>query len=89
MTKFLIILFVTYLFMRFVMPYILKWALKAFIKKNIQNGRFTNLDPNAFRPANEPQPEGKIKVNYVPKPPQSNQAKDFPGGEYVDYEEVK
>ncbi|GEO05748.1 hypothetical protein AAE02nite_34120 [Adhaeribacter aerolatus] len=89
MTKFLITIFLIYLFMRFVFPILLRWGIKAFIKKNIQNGRFTNIDPNAFRPANEPQPEGEVKVNYVPKQPQPNQAKDFPGGEYVDYEEVK
>ena len=75
--------------MRFVFPVLLRWAIKAFIKKNIQNGRFTNIDPNVFRSANEPQPDGKVKVNYVPKQPQSKQSKDFPGGEYVDYEEVK
>jgi len=89
MTKFLITIFLIYLFMRFVFPILLRWAIKAFIKKNIQNGRFTNIDPNAFRPANEPQPEGKVKVDYIPKQPQPNQTKDFPGGEYVDYEEVK
>jgi hypothetical protein len=89
MTKFLIILFLSYLFMRFVFPVLLRWAIKAFIKKNIQNGRFTNIDPNEFRSANEPQPEGKVKVDYIPKQPQTNPSKDFPGGEYVDYEEVK
>ena len=89
MTKFLIILFLGYLFMRFVFPVLLRWAIKAFIKKSIQNGRFTNIDPNTFRSANEPQPEGEVKINYVPKQPQSNVAKDSRGGEYVDYEEVK
>jgi hypothetical protein len=86
MTNFLITIFLIYVFMRFVFPHLLRWAIKAFIKKNIQNGRFTNLDPNAFRSANEPPPEGKVKVDYIPEPPQP---KDFRGGEYVDYEEVK
>ena len=89
MTKFLIIIFLSYLFMRFVFPILLRWAIKAFIKKTIQKGQFTNIDPNAFRSANEPQPDGNVKVDYIPKQPQASPAKDFPGGEYVDYEEVK
>jgi len=75
--------------MRFVMPYILKWALKAFVKRTIQNGTFTHMrDANAYRPAAEPQPEGKVKVDYIPKTPEPK-PKEFRGGEYVDYEEVK
>ncbi len=76
--------------MRFVFPHILRWAIKAFIKKTIQKGQFVNIDPNTFRSANhQPQPEGNVKVDYIPKQPQTNQSKEFPGGEYVDYEEVK
>ena len=89
MTKFLIILFLSYLFMRFVFPVLLRWAIKAFIKKSIRNGQFMNIDPQTFQSANQPQPEGKVKVDYIPKQPQPNQSKDFGGGEYVDYEEVK
>lgn len=75
--------------MRFVFPYVLRWALKAFIKKTIRNGQFMNVDPTAFQSGNQPQPEGEVKVDYVPKQAQPGPAKDFGGGEYVDYEEVK
>lgn len=73
------------------MPYLIKWAIKAFVKKTIKNGTFTNA-AGPFAPFQQkdqpPQPEGNIKVNYEPKNPQKKPT-DYPGGEYVDYEEVK
>ena len=89
MIKFLITIFLIYIFMRLVFPIIFRWALKAFIKKSIQKGQFVNIDPNNFRPASEPQPEVKVKADFIPQQPQTSQPKEFPGGEYVDYEEVK
>ncbi len=86
MIKFFLILFILFFLFRLVMPYIFKWAIKAFIKKNIPNGTFTSVNQSPFSPPN--QPDGNIKVNYVPKD-KKPKPKDFPGGEYVDYEEVK
>ena len=96
--KFLIILFILFFFFRLVFPYILRWAIKAFVKKTIQNGTFPNgtFQSGTFRnngsgPANQThtEPEGEIKVNYVPKNTSANKPANFQGGEYVDYEEVK
>ena len=101
--KFLIILFILFFFFRLVFPYILRWAIKAFVKKTIQNGTFQNgtfqngtFQSGTFRnngsgPANQThtEPEGEIKVNYVPKNTSANKPANFQGGEYVDYEEVK
>lgn len=89
--KFFLILLVVSLLLRLLMPYIIKWAIKAFVKKTIKNGTFNNA-AGPFAPFNQnnqpPQPEGNIKVNYKSKG-QQERPKDFPGGEYVDYEEVK
>jgi len=74
-------------FFRLIMPHLIRWALKAFIKKTLQNGTFTQAG-QPFNNPTQPQPEGKIKVNYVPQQ-KDQKPKDFPGGEYVDYEEVK
>ena len=39
------------------------------------------------RPGNNPRPkDGNVNIDYVPK---GKKGKDFDGGEYVDYEEVK
>jgi hypothetical protein len=86
MMTFLITFFIIILLFRLVMPHLLRWALKAFVKKTIRNGTFMNAN-GPFAPA-EPAPEGKVKVDFVP---QDNPAKpkEFRGGEYVDYEEVK
>jgi len=84
--KFFIILIILFFVFRLIMPHLIRWALKVFIKKTLQNGAFTQFE-QPFTPP-QPQPEGKIKVDYVPNN-KDPKPKDFPGGEYVDYEEVK
>ncbi|WP_026461850.1 hypothetical protein [Adhaeribacter aquaticus] len=83
--KFFIILTILFFLFRLIMPHVMRWALKAFVKKTINNGTFTNA-AGPFTQNRPPQPEGEIKVEYIPKDPKP---KDFRGGEYVDYEEVK
>lgn len=113
--KFLIFLVIFFFFFRLVFPYILRWAIKAFVKKTIQKGTFQNgtfqtgtfqgsafgngtfqngtfqNNTNGSGPASQThtEPEGEIKVDYVPKNTSANKPADFQGGEYVDYEEVK
>jgi len=84
--KFFLILIILFFVFRLIMPYVIRWALKAFVKRTLQNGTFTHFG-QSFTPP-QPQPEGKVKVDYVPQTKDSK-PKDFPGGEYVDYEEVK
>ena len=83
---FLITFLIIFLLFRLVMPHLLRWAIKAFVKKTIRNGTFMNANSpfNQSRPA----PEGEVKVDYVPKN-RPEKAKEFRGGEYVEYEEVK
>jgi len=86
--KFIIILFISFFVFRLIMPHLIRWALKAFVKRTLQNGAFTHFEQSFTPPQPQPQPEGKIKVDYVPQP-KDQKPKDFPGGEYVDYEEIK
>ncbi|WP_225986494.1 DUF4834 family protein [Rufibacter sp. LB8] len=84
--------------LRFIMPYVMKYLLKTFVQKQMrkaqqfaQQGRgqappFGRQAPPFQSQANRA-PKGKVKVAYVPE--EQRQRKDFPGGEYVEYEEVK
>ena len=93
--KFFITLLILFFLLRLLMPYIIRWVLKAFVKRTIRKGGFTNTfgqppfgqDPFQNR---KPAPEGNVNIDFVPKEskPGSNPP-DFKGGDYVDYEEVK
>jgi hypothetical protein len=89
MMTYLIAFLIIFFLFRLVMPHLLRWALKAFLKKTIRNGTFMNANgPFTQASPAQPEPEGKVKVDSVPR----NKAatpKEFPGGEYVEYEEVK
>jgi hypothetical protein len=93
--KFLIILIILFLLFRLVLPHLLRWALKAFVKKSIRNGAFMHGQGPFTQPRpgtdNQPGPEGQIKVDYIPKdgPKPKSKPREFRGGDYVDYEEVK
>jgi hypothetical protein len=86
MMTFLITLLIIFLLFRLVMPHLLRWAIQAFVKKTIRNGTFMNAGSPFTQ--SQPAPEGKVKVDFVPKK-QAAKAKEFRGGEYVAYEEVK
>ncbi|MGV3503320.1 MAG: hypothetical protein ACO1O1_06400 [Adhaeribacter sp.] len=74
------------------MPHLLRWAIKAFVKKTIRNATFTQAGgPFTQGPFQQtpPAPEGEVKVAYAPQNGQKKAAKEFRGGEYVEFEEVK
>lgn len=82
--------------LRYLMPYIIKYALKLFVQKQMRKAQqFTYQAHAQQRPfqangqtnASATPGNGKIKVDYVPE--EQRQKKDFPDGEYVDYEEIK
>ena len=90
MIKFLIITVLVILFFRLVAPVLFRYLLGMFIKRSMRNGTFfTNMHQQQ-----RPQPtdnsngraKGDVKIDYIPNQPDR---KDFDGGEYVDYEEVK
>lgn len=91
--KFLIILVILFLLFRLVLPHLLRWALKAFVKKSIRNGTFMYgqgpFTQSRPEPGSQPKPEGQVKVDYIPDNGSKDKSREFRGGEYVDYEEVK
>ena len=91
MIKFLIVSFFVIMFIRLVAPFLIRFLLGFFIKKHIRNGSFGMPPQNPQQPQQPPRgfykkPAGNLNVDYVPE---DKNKKDFPGGEYVDYEEVK
>jgi hypothetical protein len=75
------------MFIRLVAPFLLRWLVAFFFKKAVKNSGFGQHQTYNHQAAPK-QPAGKIKIDYIPEEKQK-QRKEFNGGEYVDYEEVK
>lgn len=74
--KFLLITFgVLYL-----LGFMFRWVLKK-LYKNFQSSA-GNYNSTGARPA-----DGNVKVDYVP--PKDKKGKNFRGGDYIEYEEIK
>lgn len=86
MINFLLITFLIYFVIRLVAPYLIRWWLKALVNKHIRNGQFTAPNRSAAQGRRPGKSEGALNIDHVPEEPEK---KDFRGGEYVDYEEVK
>ncbi|MBD1398622.1 DUF4834 family protein [Pontibacter sp. JH31] len=90
MIKFIFVTLLVIFFIRLVAPFLFRWLLAFFVKKSLRNGTFFHSNMN--RPQTEPRPnghsrqQGGVKIDYVPEQPDR---KDFNGGQYVDYEEIK
>ena len=90
-----------FLFVRFVLPRVLRAVLSGFVRQQVhkaQQGGFyppAGAGPMGGSQA-QGQPEaaakpGQVRVEYVPPTtsPAGDRRHEFRGGEYVDYEEVK
>jgi len=92
MIKFIFTTLLIIFFIRMVAPVLFRWLLGMFIKKKMRNGTFfyTNMNQQNQPHTNGSQPNGKpkgsVKIDYIPEQPER---RDFKGGQYVDYEEVK
>lgn len=90
--KFLFVTFLIIYFIRLVAPFLLRWAFKAFFKKMAKNGQVYggsyHYGGTTSQQQQRPQQpkSGNVRVDYIPEQPDR---KEFTGGEYVDYEEVK
>lgn len=83
MVKFIIIM----AFIFYVMPKLIKWALKGFIVTQVNKAQQDmRQSQKAYQTPRKR--EGQIDVDYVPQKDGKNPG-HFGGGEYVDYEEVK
>ncbi|MBG8553245.1 DUF4834 family protein [Hymenobacter guriensis] len=90
MPKFLLALFIIALLVRFVLPVVLRWALGRVVKKQMKNfgQQFGGAAPFE-QPSTPPRPaSGNVHVDYVPPKPK-RQPRNFKGGEYVEFEELK
>ncbi|WP_018479982.1 DUF4834 family protein [Pontibacter roseus] len=94
MIKFIFVTILVIFFIRLVAPVLFRWLLAFFIKKSIRNGTFfySNMNRGQRPSYQEPPPNGSgrqqggVKIDYVPEQPER---RDFNGGQYVDYEEIK
>ncbi|NDK56848.1 DUF4834 family protein [Pontibacter fetidus] len=90
MIKFIIISILVIMFFRLVAPTLFRFLLGMFIKRSMRNGTFFTNMQQPPRPQPNSHSNGRakadIKIDYIPNQPDR---KDFTGGEYVDYEEVK
>lgn len=95
MIKFIFTTLLIIFFIRMVAPVLFRWLLAIFVKKSIRNGTFFYSNMNQQRQQQRPhsngsqqngRTKGNVKIDYIPDQPER---RDFNGGEYVDYEEVK
>jgi hypothetical protein len=86
--RFFLILTIIFFLLRYVLPVVLRWAVTAFVRKQMQDGGFSV--PPQSQAASAPV-AGQVRVEYVPPKSTINPDKphSFRGGEYVDFEEVK
>ncbi|MDU0370944.1 DUF4834 family protein [Hymenobacter endophyticus] len=92
--KFFLVLIVLWLFVRYVLPLVLRFAVKHLLKKQAQKfgqhygaNPFANPSQTSARPSHTP--TGEVQVEYVPPRAKPPRPREFNGGEYVDFEEVK
>jgi hypothetical protein len=94
----LIALLVISLFVRYLLPIVLRAVLGSFVRQQVHKAQQAGFYP----PGGSPQPgyqsqarqpdtaPGQVRVDYVPPTTAGSERKhEFRGGEYVDFEEVK
>ncbi|GAB3534579.1 hypothetical protein GCM10027443_21940 [Pontibacter brevis] len=96
MIKFIFTTLLIIFFIRMVAPVLFRWLIGMFIKKKMRNGTFFYTNMHQQQRQQQPpynngsqqngRTKGNVKIDYIPEQPER---KDFNGGEYVDYEEVK
>ena len=92
--KFLLVLLIFGLLMRYVLPLVVRLVIKHLLKKQARqfgqqfggNPFEAPARPSARATSTTP---GEVHVDYVPPRPQPKKPKEFTGGDYVDFEEVK
>lgn len=96
-----LLLLVTFLFIRYVLPVVLRLVLTGFVRRQVRRAQQHTqapfggpLGPDAGRgagprsaPHEAPAP-GQVRVDYVPPTAKTTRPDKPKRGEYVDYEEV-
>ncbi len=91
---FLLSLLLFLLFVRYVLPALLRAVLGSFVRQQMHKMQQDGHEASPFGsppgPSPPPAPPGQVRVEYVPPTAPKTQSKvRFEGDEYVDYEEVK
>ena len=90
--KFLLIFFLLALVLRFLVPVLMRYLVVGFLQKQARR-HAQQFGGAPFGPAPDAAPSsragGDVQVDYVPPRQKPAQPKEFKGGEYVDFEEVK
>ncbi|UOR04400.1 DUF4834 family protein [Hymenobacter aerilatus] len=92
MGKFLLFLFIFFFLVRYVVPLVLRFVVGRFLQKQARRygDAFGQQAPfGQPRPSSPPPAPGQVRVDYVPPKATKAGDKEFKGGEYVDFEEVK
>ncbi|WP_375419099.1 DUF4834 domain-containing protein [uncultured Hymenobacter sp.] len=87
-----LILLVTFLFIRYVLPVVLRLLLSGFVRRQVRRAQQHTQAPfggpgAGQAPRQSPAP-GQVRVDYVPPTAKTTQPGVPKAGEYVDYEEV-
>ena len=93
----LIALLVISLFVRYLLPVVLRAVLGSFVRQQVHKAQQAGFyPPGSGQQAYQSQARqsetapGQVRVDYVPPTAAGTERKhEFRGGEYVDYEEVK
>jgi hypothetical protein len=87
-------LLISFLFIRYVLPTVLRLVLSSFVRKQVQRAQQYTQTPfegqfgaGPQTPPQSPGP-GKVRVDYVPPTAKTNRPGESKMGEYVDFEEV-
>ncbi|MCC3155744.1 DUF4834 family protein [Hymenobacter sp. 15J16-1T3B] len=98
--SFLLVSFLIFWVLRLVLPLLLRYVLTAFVRKQMQAGGMPfgadaadfgqQAPPRYERPNQRPaEPAGQVRVDFVPPKAPRQPKKEFRGGDYVEFEEVK
>lgn len=92
--KFFLAFLILLLVARYVLPLVVRFAVRYLLKKQVQKfGQHYGANPFANPPQARARPNqgptGEVQVDYVPPREKPKKPKEFNGGEYVDFEEVK
>ncbi len=82
--KVLLVLFLIY----FIVSRFFGFLIRPFLSFIISNQQRRYQDHESFRSQDYREREGELKIKHIPNNPKKS-TKDFDGGEYVDYEELK
>ncbi|AHJ95911.1 DUF4834 family protein [Hymenobacter swuensis] len=92
--KFLLVLLLLWLIMRYVLPLVIRLVVKHLLKKQARqfgqqfgSAPFATTGNSGARPSQAA--PGEVQVDYVPPREKPKKPKEFKGGDYVDFEEVK